>query len=141
MSIADVELGLPPMPPMPFPEQMEVRYGVPMTVQDRIRFEIFLLVGHAGVMMDYSCRSQADFELRREGPRTINAFIRQVDDVLQSAHCEQEYGSPIPQEVRDAVGMYLFSLDDGVSRDIDFRQGPVSICGRTICAPAWRRSA
>lgn len=141
MSIADVELGLPPALPLPFPEQMEERYGVLMTRQKRIRFEIALMVGHAGVMIEYSCYPQADFELERDGPRTINAFLRSMDESLQSAHIESEHGGPIAEETRRKIGRYLFSLNDGVSRDIDFREGPVSLSGRTVCPETWRRPA
>ncbi|HBH19868.1 MAG TPA: hypothetical protein DDX11_02750, partial [Candidatus Peribacter riflensis] len=110
MSIADVELGLPPSPTAPFPERMEERDGMLMTVQKRIRFEVFLIVGHAGVCMDFGCHSQAEFELEQYGPRTINTFIRRIDGFLKQDSMEQEYGGPIPQEVRDAIGTYVFSL-------------------------------
>lgn len=141
MSIADAELGLPPSPPVPFPEQMEVRYDVPMTVQKRIRFEVALVVGHAGVSMDFNCYPQAEFELDRDGPCTIHAFIQRIDEALQQDRMEEECGAPIAQEVRDAIGTYVFSLDDGVARDVDFQQGPVSLRGRTICIPSWRERA
>lgn len=137
MSIADVELGLPTAPPMPFPEAMVRRHGVLMTRQNRIRFEIALMVGHVGMMIDYSCYPQADFELERDGPRTINAFLRSIDNALASAHVEAENGGPIAEEIRRKIGSYLFSLDDGESHDVHFREGSVSLSGRTVCK-AWR---
>lgn len=137
MSIADAELGPPSTLPMPFPEQMEVRYGVPMTVQNRIRFECFLIVGHAGNCIDYQCLPQADFEVDRDGLRTVAAFANRIDTCLRSREMTEEYGGRIPHNIVDAIRQYILSLDDGVSRDIDFRQGSVSLCGRTTCE-AWR---
>ena len=108
-----------------------------MTVQQRIRFECFLTVGHAGVCLEFQCLSQAPFELERDGPRTTRVFADRVDRFLQSVPMEAEFGGPIPLEMRAALRAYVFSLDDNVSRDIDFRSGPVSLSGRTICNP-WR---
>lgn len=122
---------------MPFPEQMEIRQGVLMTVQNRIRFDVSVIVGHAGMMIEFPCHSQTEDEMHRDGPRTTRAFVQHVDEALQRYEVVREHGGPIARSVRRAVGMYLFSLDDGVSHEINFCQGPVSICGRTVCQ-TWR---
>lgn len=141
MSIASLDLRPTPDISVPIPEETPSIDGVPMKLQNRIRFDCYLMVGHAGVLLDFHCHAQAPFELERDGPRTTEVFADRVDECLQEARMEEELGEPVPQEIRDAVRAYIFSLDDGESRDINFRAGPVSLCGQTFCVPSWRPSA
>jgi len=116
-------------------------HGIPMTQQNRIRFECFLIVGHAGDCIDYQCLPQADFEVDQDGLRTIAAFANRIDTCLRRPEMEEEFGGPVSRAITDAIREYIFSLDDGVSRDINFRMGTVSLCGRTSCTQPWREHA
>lgn len=140
MSISSPDHGHLADIPFAFRSSDTLPSGTPITLQQRIRFECFLIVGHAGVCLEFQCIPQAPFELERDGPRTTQTFADRLDRCLQSAHMEAEFGGPIPWEIRSALRAYVFRLDDNVSRDIDFRMGPVSLSGRTVCN-RWLASA
>jgi len=140
MSISSLEHRYAADIPFAFQSSDALLPDTPMTLQQRIRFECFLIVGHAGVCLEFQCLPQAPFELERDGPRTTQVFANRLDRCLQSAHTEAEFGGPIPWEIRSALRAYVFRLDDNVSRDIDFRMGHVSLSGRTFC-DEWRASA
>jgi hypothetical protein len=109
-----------------------------MTIQNRIRYQFFLTVGHQGSYLEFQCHSQAPWELERDGPLTPAVLAERVDGILQEPRItEERRGFPVPAAIRAAVRDYILSLDDGVSREINFRKEPVRVTGTTHCE-SWR---
>lgn len=113
------------------PRMREFPDGTSMTVQKRIRFECFLMVGHAGAYMEYQCRSQAPFELELEGPKTIEVFMDRVEQRLRSPAMMAELGDADIEDVVTEVRYQILHLEHDAPRTFSYRLGNVSFSGET----------
>jgi hypothetical protein len=112
---------------------------VRMTVQNRVRFEIFVTIGHVGTSFEFLCHSQAPWEIARDGLRTTATFASRVVGMLREKRVTEERGGyPVPAAIREKVRQFILSLDDCQSHEIQYRWEPVRIYGQATYD--WRPS-
>ena len=100
-----------------------------MTLQRRMHFICFLIVGHAIVPIDFQCRSQAPFEVEREGLRTTKVLGDCVERILKTLAAELR--NTDLETAIEAVRSRILILAGENPQAFDLRVGNISFSGTT----------